>query len=304
MGESKIWSYTILSNNIARRTHGALHDILLASFTLDEINKLSETFSDETRIRKYIKKCYDTLVSYAFKTESRVGFQALGVFLMEYGSKMTNDLKKLILKYSKWKDERKQLKNKKDRIERKKYLFDFNEKILKYKPGNKVKVPDKIMVHIKEKKRLVNDTTPIWRQNIDHNITNLEEDLKEYFNLKSTEFKINNLITLKLEGGKTFIYINNRKVIICKHVLINVPINKSIEFRSNDEFIEKSTDHSYNIQDDLTLIPIDLEFWVHCSNMQVWAENKYDSGLLHSNLSFPLLKELIDVNDPIAKKSL
>lgn len=56
MGENKIWSYTILSNNVARRIHGTLHDILIASFMPDEIIKLNENFSDEARIRKYIKK--------------------------------------------------------------------------------------------------------------------------------------------------------------------------------------------------------------------------------------------------------
>jgi len=45
-----------------------------------------------------------------------------------------------------------------------------------------------------------------------------------------------------------------------------------------------------------------MEFWGHCSNMQAWAENGYDTRLLHRNLAFPLLKALVDVGDPQAKK--
>jgi len=37
-------------------------------------------------------------------------------------------------------------------------------------------------------------------------------------------------------------------------------------------------------------------------NLQVWNENNYDTRLLHSNLSFPLLKKLSEVGDPIAKR--
>ena len=35
----------------------------------------------------------------------------------------------------------------------------------------------------------------------------------------------------------------------------------------------------------------------HCSNLQVWAENNYDTRLLDSNLSFPLLRQLSEAGD-------
>ena len=54
---------------------------------------------------------------------------------------MTEDVKKVILKNSRWNDDRRQLKIKKDKTERKKYLLDFREKILTYKSGKKVKIP-------------------------------------------------------------------------------------------------------------------------------------------------------------------
>ena len=30
------------------------------------------------------------------------------------------------------------------------------------------------------------------------------------------------------------------------------------------------------------------EFWAHCSNLQTWNENYYDTRLIHTNLAFPL----------------
>lgn len=49
-------------------------------------------------------------------------------------------------------------------------------------------------------------------------------------------------------------------------------------------------------------IPPEVEFWGHCSNLQIWTEYDYDARLLHSNLAFPLLRELTKFGDPQAKK--
>ena len=49
-------------------------------------------------------------------------------------------------------------------------------------------------------------------------------------------------------------------------------------------------------------IDVETEFWAHCSNLQVWAENNYNTRLLHSNLSFPLLKKLTEEGDLIARR--
>jgi Leucine-rich repeat (LRR) protein len=49
-------------------------------------------------------------------------------------------------------------------------------------------------------------------------------------------------------------------------------------------------------------IPPETEFWGHCSNIQAWAENNYDTRILHRSLSFPLLKKLSEAGDPIAKQ--
>ena len=46
----------------------------------------------------------------------------------------------------------------------------------------------------------------------------------------------------------------------------------------------------------------ETEFFGHCSNLQVWAENNYNTQLLHSNIAFNLLKKLTEVGDQNAKR--
>jgi AmmeMemoRadiSam system protein B len=119
------------------------------------------------------------------------------------------------------------------------------------------------------------------------------------------EFKVNDFIILKLENGVTNIYINKEFFNQCKFLMLEIPIDKISSF---DEI--KSIDEAVNILDrsmegqdgNFINIPPETEFWGHCSNLQVWTENNYDTRLLHSNLSFPLLKKLTEVGDPIAKK--
>lgn len=72
------------------------------------------------------------------------------------------------------------------------------------------------------------------------------------------------------------------------------------EIESIDEVSEK-LDRSLEPESGTQyIIPPKVEFWGHCSNIQVWNENNYDTRLLHSNPAFPLLEELSDVGDPKA----
>ncbi|MHA1334225.1 MAG: leucine-rich repeat domain-containing protein [Promethearchaeota archaeon] len=118
------------------------------------------------------------------------------------------------------------------------------------------------------------------------------------------EFKINEFITLKLEKDKIFIYIKGEKFLQCKYLLIDIPIEKVKKFDdidSIDEAIER-LDHSLEDPRLNSEIPIEIEFWGHASNLQAWAENDYDTRLLHHNLAFPLLKKLTDVGDKTARR--
>jgi len=121
---------------------------------------------------------------------------------------------------------------------------------------------------------------------------------------KLTEYKINDYITLKLEKRNTVIYVNNKKFIHCKYLLIEIPKEN---FRDFDEFtsiddVSEKLDHSLETDMIYNRLAPEIEFWGHCSNLQAWSENFYDTSLLHSNLAFPLLKKLTDVGDPWAKR--
>ncbi|KKL48171.1 hypothetical protein LCGC14_2328210, partial [marine sediment metagenome] len=92
----------------------------------------------------------------------------------------------------------------------------------------------------------------------------------------------------------------------CKFLFINIPINEIDSFdeiESVDEAAEK-LDRSLEFRGgrQVDIIPPEVEFWGHCSNLQVWVENNYDSRLLHRNLAFPLLERLAEVGDPTARK--
>ena len=122
------------------------------------------------------------------------------------------------------------------------------------------------------------------------------------------EFKINDLLKLKLEDNKTTIYVNDVKIIQCKYLLLN-ELTSNSEIKENN--LEKLTidAQSDNLNHSLELIdeheneiPPEVEFWAHSSNLQAWYEHSYDSQLLHSNLAFPLLSKLTQAGDEMAKQ--
>jgi len=121
------------------------------------------------------------------------------------------------------------------------------------------------------------------------------------------KFQINKFIELRLEDGKTNIYVNNQHFRHCKYVLLRKRLfeieNEGIlDIASVDELAEQLDNSLEQKLPEEIDISVETQFWVHCSNMQVWAEHDYDSKLLHSNLSFPLLKRLTEVGDSIARR--
>lgn len=103
------------------------------------------------------------------------------------------------------------------------------------------------------------------------------------------------------EDDKTEIWIKGEHFMQCSHVLTTVQTNK-IE----NVWLLDSVD---DIKEATATIVIDPEtrFFVHCSNIQAWVENNFDTGMLHSNLSFPLLKKLIEeecINSMILKEEI
>ena len=117
------------------------------------------------------------------------------------------------------------------------------------------------------------------------------------------EFRINDYLYLKLENNKTNLYLRDKLFLSCKYLLLNKnvdQIKKYDEIKSIDEAVElldKSLEFS-----GMGNIPSEMEFWGHCSNLQAWYENSYNTCLIHRNLAFPLLKELTKAGDLLAKK--
>jgi len=119
-----------------------------------------------------------------------------------------------------------------------------------------------------------------------------------------TEYTINKLLVLKLENGKTIIYVNGKRFRQCKRLMINIqkqdiPVYDEID--SIDEAVDTFKLSLWESIQNETIIP-EQEFWGHCSNLQAWYDHDYDTRLLHSNLAFPLLKALVDAGDNDAKR--
>ena len=97
---------------------------------------------------------------------------------------------------------------------------------------------------------------------------------------------------------------NKKKFLTCKYLLLDIPVDKANEFDEIDSIDEAAEKLDHSQHNGIFRYEIDpaTEFWGHCSNMQVWVENNYDTRLIHKNISFPLLKKLTDLGDPIARK--
>ena len=117
------------------------------------------------------------------------------------------------------------------------------------------------------------------------------------------EYKINDYIILKLEDDSTVIYINNSRFIQCKKLVLDVSIDDIPSLGTAESMDDVAKRLKKSIGRKTNITPED-EFWGHCSNIQAWVEYNYNTDLLHTSLSFPLLRELVRNGDPIAKEVL
>ncbi|MBY8986289.1 MAG: hypothetical protein KGD65_14530 [Candidatus Lokiarchaeota archaeon] len=120
------------------------------------------------------------------------------------------------------------------------------------------------------------------------------------------EFIINDLLKLRLENNKTIIYIDNVKIIQCKYLLLDGLDKNSKSNQENSKNLSidaqaKDLDHTLEKTDEI-IIPPEVEFWAHSSNLQTWYEHSYNTQILHSNLAFPLLRKLAHAGDKTAKE--
>ena len=163
------WSYCVKGNDEATVLNCDFFEIEDSFCTPKEDEKYPK-LTPSWMHKILIERAYDSLVDHAYKSKSRLAFMVLGCFLMYYKGKMTEELRQIILKYSDWEYEKDQLKSKKDRKERKRFLDDFREKIKNYDGTKVVKVPFYSVTSVINQKGEKGDNTPIWRQNIDYSI--------------------------------------------------------------------------------------------------------------------------------------
>jgi len=165
------WSYSIMGNNEASNLSWNFTTITTSHLTPEE-NKKYPRRIPASMDKILFDRAFDQLVAYAYKKKSRLAFMVLGRDLMLFKGRITEELRHTILKYSDWEYEKDQLKNKKDREERKRFLKDFREKIKNYDGTKVVKVPFYTVTRVIDEKKAKGDATPIWRQNIDYSIRN------------------------------------------------------------------------------------------------------------------------------------
>lgn len=119
------------------------------------------------------------------------------------------------------------------------------------------------------------------------------------------KFRINKFLDLRFEDNRTNIYVKNELFRQCKYILLNISVenlDKTLKINSIDDAVEILGGSSeYKVPNFESFTP-EMIFWAHCSNLQAWYENNYNTSLLHSNLSFPLLKELTKAGDLNAGK--
>lgn len=121
------------------------------------------------------------------------------------------------------------------------------------------------------------------------------------------EFIINKYLSLRLEDNQTVIYVNGKQFRQCKFLILSIPIDEvaSLEDITSVDEAAQTLDTSLENNDEKLkkLIGPKVEFWAHCSNLQAWYENGYDTRLLHMNLAFSLLHKLTEVGDQLAKSA-
>ena len=82
------------------------------------------------------------------------------------------------------------------------------------------------------------------------------------------EFQINEYLSLKLENEHTIIYVEKKRFLQCKYLLLNIKtdeIQSLDEIESIDEASEILDKSQEGVGSEEVDIPSDTEFWGHCS---------------------------------------
>jgi hypothetical protein len=143
----------------------------------------------------------------------------------------------------------------------------------------------------------------------------LVEDIKKTIAEHENSFEdvcvLNEYLKLKYEDGRSNVYVKDDYFRQCAYLLINIAKDEIEDFDEivSIDDVENKLSHELhglsNIQIKEKNYGIDpkQEFIAHCSNMQAWVENDYNTQILHRTIAFPLLKKLVEVGDLKAKRA-
>ncbi|MFW9894332.1 MAG: hypothetical protein ACFFD7_00845 [Candidatus Thorarchaeota archaeon] len=139
-------------------------------------------------------------------------------------------------------------------------------------------------------------------------LRNIAKEIVDFFQENvpklDKEIKLNKFIKLQLRKGITYIFIDNKLFKHCLglYLIVPIPTKEQKKIKSIAEANEIFNIQQAGIKTQEIEISPEEEFMGHCSNLQAWVENNYDTRLIHYNLAFPLLKKLTEAGDPQAKK--
>ncbi len=142
------WSYSIMGSWRAKHFRVDLFSICWEAETTEEEKQILHGSEFINSVKTLIERSYDKLVAFVQDQHSRLAYLVLGWFLMFFGGKMTEELKRQILKYSEWSYEKNQFKTEAERKLRNKFLFEFREEIIKYKEGIRTLVSEESLSDI------------------------------------------------------------------------------------------------------------------------------------------------------------
>ncbi|HME51756.1 MAG TPA: tetratricopeptide repeat protein [Candidatus Lokiarchaeia archaeon] len=105
------------------------------------------------------------------------------------------------------------------------------------------------------------------------------------------------------KDARVQVLVDGRPVLHCAFLVADIsPVDESIE--SIDDLARVAGARQLEGQGIRDIMTIEEEVFAHASNIQAWAEHDYDTRLLHSNIAFPLLKELAAAGDDKATRVL
>ncbi|HEC40207.1 hypothetical protein LCGC14_0652700 [marine sediment metagenome] len=119
------------------------------------------------------------------------------------------------------------------------------------------------------------------------------------------EFRINDYLEVVLDHVGVKIFVNDRIFCHCSKIPVSLNLENStlIENLPIYDTLEKSINvEDGNYRQIFESIPIEDFYWAQCSTLQVWVENQYTTNLLSDDISFPLLKRLVDAGDKNANQ--